>query len=66
MKSRKVIKIKSSEHLIKEMKKHVVVSLVIWSDGSATITMGWDTYDLDVSMDIWEDFNLKYNFYDYA
>lgn len=66
MKSRKVINIKSSGHLITEMKKHVVVSLVVWSDGSATITMGWDTYDLDVSMDIWEDFNLKYNFYDYV
>jgi len=55
----------SAGHLDAIIKSDVLRGFTVWSDGSATVVLGWTSKHIEVTQDIWEEFNLKYNIYSY-
>ena len=52
--------------LAKLLDNHGLVGFVLWSDGSATIYVGYaPRLFLEVDKDTWEEFNLRYNLYSF-
>lgn len=62
---KKEYRIQTAMLLDRILKEEILVGFTVWSDGSATIVLGWERSHVNIDADVWEEFNLRYNIYSY-
>lgn len=62
--TKKAVKIHTLEAIHKIIKEGIIQGWVCWSDGSCDIHMFMDSNFYEISMNVWEELNLRYNLYE--
>lgn len=66
VKRRKIRNAWSAKELDSILSSKLIIGFTVWSDGCATVVVGFPRTHIEVNADIWEDFNLQYNIYSYG
>ena len=57
--------VKSTEEIDKILSNEILVGFSVWSDGSATLVIGYKKEHIEVGAELWEEFNLRHDIFSY-